>query len=73
MLVQASRGIGVQTILLVEHDMDIVFGYSDRIIALQQGRILADTTPDGLRRDEALVAAVVGRLPAVGALGGSGL
>jgi branched-chain amino acid transport system ATP-binding protein len=72
MLVQASRGIGVRTILLVEHDMDIVFGYSDRIIVLQQGRILADTTPDGLRRDEALVAAVVGRLPAVGPLGGSG-
>jgi branched-chain amino acid transport system ATP-binding protein len=73
MLVQASRGIGVRTILLVEHDMDIVFGYSDRIVALQQGRILADTTPEGLRRDDALVAAVVGRLPAVGALGGSGL
>ena len=72
MLVRASRGIGVQTILLVEHDMDIVFGYSDRIVALQQGRILADTTPEGLRRDEALVAAVVGRLPAAGALGGSG-
>jgi branched-chain amino acid transport system ATP-binding protein len=73
MLVRASRGIGVQTILLVEHDMDIVFGYSDRIIALQQGRILADTTPEGLRRDEALVAAVVGRVPAAGARGASGL
>ena len=72
MLVRASRGIGVQTILLVEHDMDIVFGYSDRIIALQQGRILADTTPDGLRRDEAVVAAVVGQVPAAGAQGGSG-
>ena len=72
MLVRASRGIGVRTILLVEHDMDIVFGYSDRIIALQQGRILADTTPDGLRRDEAVVAAVVGRVPAAGAQGGSG-
>jgi branched-chain amino acid transport system ATP-binding protein len=73
MLVRASRGIGVRTILLVEHDMDIVFGYSDRIVALQQGRILADTTPEGLRRDDALVAAVVGRLPAAGALRGSGL
>ena len=61
MLVRASRGIGVQAILLVEHDMDIVFGYSDRIVALQQGRILADTTPDGLRADEATLAAMVGR------------
>jgi branched-chain amino acid transport system ATP-binding protein len=64
MLVRASRGMGVQAILLVEHDMDIVFGYSDRIIALQQGRILADTTPAGLRGDEAVLAAVVGRPPA---------
>ena len=64
MLVRASRGIGVQAILLVEHDMDIVFGYSDRIVALQQGRVLADTTPEGLRADETVLAAVVGRLPA---------
>jgi branched-chain amino acid transport system ATP-binding protein len=64
MLVRASRGIGVQAILLVEHDMDIVFGYSDRIVALQQGRILVDTTPAGLRQNEAVLAALVGRPPA---------
>jgi branched-chain amino acid transport system ATP-binding protein len=64
MLVRASRGVGIETILLVEHDMDIVFAYSDRIVALHQGRVLADTTPEELRRNEALVAAVVGRLPA---------
>jgi branched-chain amino acid transport system ATP-binding protein len=64
MLVRASRGIGVQAILLVEHDMDIVFGYSDRIVALQEGRILVDTTPDGLRSNEAVLAALVGRPPA---------
>jgi len=63
MLLRATRGIGVQAILLVEHDMDIVFGYSDRIVALQQGRVLADTTPAGLRADEAVLAAVVGRPP----------
>jgi branched-chain amino acid transport system ATP-binding protein len=64
MLVRASRGIGVQTILLVEHDMDIVFAYSDRIVALQHGRILVDTTPDGLRRDEAALGVLLGRPPA---------
>jgi branched-chain amino acid transport system ATP-binding protein len=63
MLVQASRGMGVDAILLVEHDMDIVFGYSDRIVAIQQGRVLADTTPDGLRADREVLAAVVGRPP----------
>jgi branched-chain amino acid transport system ATP-binding protein len=69
MLVRASRGIGIRAILLVEHDMDIVFGYSDRIVALQQGRILADTTPEGLRADPAVLAAVVGRPPGDDAVG----
>jgi ABC-type hemin transport system ATPase subunit len=44
--------------------MDIVFGYSDRIVALQEGRVLADTTPERLRADEAVMAAMVGRPPA---------
>jgi branched-chain amino acid transport system ATP-binding protein len=64
MLVTASRGVGLQAIILVEHDMDIVFGYSDRIVALHQGRVLADGTPAAIRGDEAVVAAVVGRPPA---------
>jgi branched-chain amino acid transport system ATP-binding protein len=64
MLVKASRDVGLQAIILVEHDMDIVFGYSDRIVALHQGRVLADGTPAAIRRDEAVVAAVVGRPPA---------
>jgi branched-chain amino acid transport system ATP-binding protein len=60
-LVQAARRIGVKAIIQVEHDMDIVFGYSHRIIALHQGKVLADATPDEVRRDEQLVATVVGR------------
>jgi branched-chain amino acid transport system ATP-binding protein len=61
MLVHASRGIGVRAVILVEHDMDIVFAYADRIVALQHGRVLLDTTPDGLRRDEAAQAVLLGR------------
>ena len=64
MLVAASKEVGVQAIILVEHDMDIVFGYSDRIVVLHQGRILADAPPALIRADDAVVAAVVGRLPA---------
>jgi branched-chain amino acid transport system ATP-binding protein len=37
-LVTAARQTGIKAIIQVEHDMDIVFGYSDRIIALHQGR-----------------------------------
>ena len=60
-LVRAARSMGVRAIVQVEHDMDIVFSYSDRIIALHQGRVLADATPDALRADAAVVATVVGR------------
>jgi branched-chain amino acid transport system ATP-binding protein len=66
MLVTASRGIGIRAIILVEHDMDIVFAYSDRIVALHQGRILADGPPAAIRADPAVVAAVVGRPPDAG-------
>jgi branched-chain amino acid transport system ATP-binding protein len=62
-LVQAARRIGVKAIIQVEHDMDIVFAYSHRIIALHQGIILADATPEAIRRDERVVATVIGRPP----------
>ena len=59
-LVRAAERMGVRAIVLVEHDMDIVFGYSQRIIALHQGRVLADTTPAGIRADAAVVETVLG-------------
>jgi len=60
-LVAASRRIGLRAIVQVEHDMDIVFGYSDRIIALHQGKVLADGSPAEIRADARLVDTVIGR------------
>jgi branched-chain amino acid transport system ATP-binding protein len=60
-LVHAAKTIGLQAIIQVEHDMDIVFGYSDRIIALHQGAVLADATPKDVQADQRLVDMVVGR------------
>jgi branched-chain amino acid transport system ATP-binding protein len=60
-LVAASRRIGIRAIIQVEHDMDIVFGFSDRIVALHQGRVLADSTPPEIRANEEVVNAVIGR------------
>ena len=60
-LVAASRRVGLKAILQVEHDMDIVFGYSDRIVALHQGRVLADATPSVIRGDTQVIDAVIGR------------
>jgi branched-chain amino acid transport system ATP-binding protein len=59
-LVQAAKRLGVKAIIQVEHDMDIVFAYSDRIVALHQGRVLADATPDALRANDDVVATVLG-------------
>jgi branched-chain amino acid transport system ATP-binding protein len=62
-LVTASRRMGLKAIIQVEHDMDIVFGYSDRIVALHQGRVLADATPAAIRADARVVDTVIGRSP----------
>ena len=60
-LVAAAKRIGLRAIIQVEHDMDIVFGYSDRIIALHQGEVLADASPKDVQADQRLVDMVVGR------------
>jgi branched-chain amino acid transport system ATP-binding protein len=60
-LVGAAKRIGLKAILQVEHDMDIVFGYSDRIVALHQGAVIADASPKDVQADQRLVDLVVGR------------
>jgi len=60
-LVGAAKRIGLRAIIQVEHDMDIVFGYSDRILALHQGEVLADASPKDVQADQRLVDMVVGR------------
>ncbi|HYE93474.1 MAG TPA: ATP-binding cassette domain-containing protein, partial [Terriglobales bacterium] len=60
-LVSAAKQIGLSAIIQVEHDMDIVFGYSDRIIALHQGAVLADAAPEAIQADQRLVDMVIGR------------
>jgi branched-chain amino acid transport system ATP-binding protein len=40
------------TIVFVEHDMEIVSRYADRVVAFYQGRILADGEPGEVLRDQ---------------------
>jgi branched-chain amino acid transport system ATP-binding protein len=47
-------------ILLVEHNMDVVMELSDRIVVLDDGQIIADGAPDGIRKDEAVQQAYLG-------------
>ena len=62
-LVTAAKAAGVRAIVQVEHDMDLVERYSHRIVALQEGAVLADMPPDAFFRDPAMISAVVGTRP----------
>ena len=60
-VVDAARKAGVKSIILVEHDMDLVAEYSTRIVAIQSGRVLADRAPAEFFADPEIVAAIVGK------------
>jgi branched-chain amino acid transport system ATP-binding protein len=53
------RGEGI-TAVIVEHDMDVVFKYSDRIVVMAQGAILAQGTPDQIRKNEQVAMVLLG-------------
>jgi branched-chain amino acid transport system ATP-binding protein len=59
-LLQQIRDRGV-TLLLVEHDMSLTMGISDRILVLNQGRKLAEGAPREIQADEAVINAYLGR------------
>ena len=48
------------TAVIIEHDMDVVFTYCPRIVAMHQGTILADGTPDEIRNNEQVTANLLG-------------
>ena len=48
------------TVVIIEHDMDIVFRYSDRIVVMHQGSVLADGSPDQIRRNDAVTSTLLG-------------
>ncbi|MCS7116066.1 MAG: ABC transporter ATP-binding protein, partial [Nitrososphaerales archaeon] len=39
------------TFVVVEHDMDVVFSISDRIVVMHRGKIISDGKPEEIRRD----------------------
>ena len=47
-------------VLFTEHDMDVVFGFADRVIVLDRGKIIAEGTPDVIRADPRVQAVYLG-------------
>jgi len=58
-LVRAVRAAGV-TVLLVEHDMDLVMGLADRIVVLNYGEKIAEGTTDEIQNNPQVIEAYLG-------------
>jgi branched-chain amino acid transport system ATP-binding protein len=64
-IAELIRRIGARTsVLLVEHDMEIVLGISDEITVMTQGRVIASGTPDAVSRDPLVQDAYLGAVDA---------
>jgi len=59
-LLEAIRGLGI-TILLVEHDMPLVMGVCDRVVVLNQGRVIAEGQPAAIQRNPDVIRAYLGQ------------
>ncbi len=50
-----------RTVILVEHKMKLVMGISDRLLVLHHGELLAEGTPDDIRRNETVKRVYLGQ------------
>jgi ABC-type branched-subunit amino acid transport system ATPase component len=49
------------TFLIIEHDMDIIMGHCEKVIALNFGRVIAEGRPDEVRENEEVLTAYFGK------------
>jgi ABC-type branched-subunit amino acid transport system ATPase component len=48
------------TLVVIEHDLPLVFGISDRVLAMESGRVIAVGTPEEIRADPQVVRSYLG-------------
>jgi branched-chain amino acid transport system ATP-binding protein len=53
-------GAGGLTVILVEHDMEVVFRLADKITVLHRGRVIADGAPDAVKANTEVQSAYLG-------------
>jgi branched-chain amino acid transport system ATP-binding protein len=51
-----------KTLVIIEHDMDVVFSLADRITVLHLGAVLASGAPEDIRADQAVKDAYLGEM-----------
>jgi ABC-type branched-subunit amino acid transport system ATPase component/ABC-type branched-subunit amino acid transport system permease subunit len=59
LLLDLRRQLGI-TLVVIEHDIPLIMGISDRIVAMADGRVIAEGTPDAVRADPVVVDAYLG-------------
>jgi branched-chain amino acid transport system ATP-binding protein len=61
-LIQEIQQAGEKTVMLVEHNMNVVMRVSDMITVMHQGKVLAEDTPANITANEAVQTAYLGGL-----------
>jgi ABC-type branched-subunit amino acid transport system ATPase component len=48
------------SVLIIEHDMPLLMGLCDRVYAMEEGRVIAEGTPEDIRSDRRVIASYLG-------------
>lgn len=59
LLRELNRELGL-TMVVIEHDIPLIMGLADRVIAMDVGTVLADETPDAIQADPRVIASYLG-------------